>query len=194
MKPSKLDPAVLLGRHLALAALLLGLTATTAHAALITLDYHVSVTGLGPLAPVDPVTFTFHLTVDDTVTVTDQTDGLTVTDSNIALPSTPAFSYFAVGDGALRIFGLQGGFNLVSGTNDFAASFFFVSSTLLLNEFYYVQAETPRGFLFHTDGGVVTPVGGDSTGEVPEPLGLMAIGVALTGLRRAITWNRLKAG
>ena len=79
------------------------LFASPAHAASISLDYHLSASGFGPFAPVDPVTFTFHLAVDDAVAVTDQTDGLTVTDSNIALPSTMAFRYSPAGTGGFAI-------------------------------------------------------------------------------------------
>jgi hypothetical protein len=170
--------------NLALAALVLGLASTTAQAAPITLDYHVS-TNFGPMAPVSPVAFTFHLTLDNDVSVTDETTGLTVTGLNIPLGSTPAFSYNATTDG-LEIFGLQNGSNFSSGTDDFLVQFVNVSTSPVLGEFYYVLADAPRGVLFHSDGGIVTPVttSGDSTGDVPEPLGLLAVGAALTGLRR----------
>ena len=163
------------------------LFASPAQAAPITLDYRLSAIGFGPSAPVDPVTFTFHLAVDDAVAVTDQTDGLTVTDSNIALPSTMAFRYSPAGTGGFAIYGLQAGADLLQGTDDFIATFFFDAdfSVWRLNELLYVTADTPRGWLFHTDFGIVTPVseGGGPTSEVPEPVGLVAVGVALTGLR-----------
>jgi hypothetical protein len=161
------------------------LFASPAHAAAISLDYHLSASGFGPFAPVDPVTFTFHLAVDDAVAVTDQTDGLTVTDSNLALPSTMAFRYTPAG--GFAIYGLQAGANLSQETDDFLAKFFFDTdfSIWRLHEFLYVTADTPHGWLFHTWSGSITPVSetGGPASEVPEPVGLVAVGVALTGLR-----------
>src|SRR6188768_1874021 len=119
------------------------LFASPAHAASISLDYHLSASGFGPFAPVDPVTFTFHLAVDDAVAVTDQTYGLTVTDSNLALPSTMAFRYSPAGAGGFAIYGLQAGANLSQETDDFLAKFFFDTdfSIWRLHEFLYVTAD-----------------------------------------------------
>lgn len=143
------------------------------------------------LAPVDPVTGQFTITLDPSATVTDVTSGITLNSLNIVLDSALAFNYDQPLD-RLEVGGIQTGANTVQfdpSTNDFW--FFvngFLSGTPLFDQIGYSQTSVSRNNLFFTlnQTGSVT-VSDPAPSPVPLPAAfplLLGAFASLTLLRR----------
>jgi hypothetical protein len=188
---------------------LLGLCAAApAKAALVTDYVTFSATGFtspfGLAVPTDPVTGSFTITFDPTLTYVDNTAGITGGTVNLALDSAFAFDYSPTGNahGAadeLVVGGAADGADNVQylpPTNDFLIHIFTFTTAPTFQQLLYSQTGLPpndNGALFYTDlpdsgsGTVtVTPV----TPGVPEPStwALMLLGFAglgFAGYRRS---------
>lgn len=142
------------------ALVVFGMTAPSAHASVITLNYDFSASGFDPAsAPVDPVTGSFSVTFDNSILFfSDVTEGVSVTGLNISLGSAPAIAYFQDLD-QLLIGGLESGSHNVSvdpATDDFVLQINNVSTSPTLFYFVYAQkAAGPGGFF--TFEGTLTP-------------------------------------
>ena len=123
----------------------------------------------------DPVTGSFTISFDPTLSYADQTAGITLTPGslNIALSSALSFSYNAPGSGlptgTLVVGGLQAGAQMVQfgpSTNDFWLFITSFASAPAFDQVGYSQTSVSANNLFDThDGAVtVTPV----TTAVPE--------------------------
>ena len=179
-------------RRVTVALFVLVVTAASAQASIITLNYDFSATGFDPAsAPVDPVTGSFSVTFDNSILFFfDVTEGVSVTGLNISLGSAPAIAYFQDMD-QLLIGGLESGSDNVSvdpATDDFLLQINNVSTSPTLFSFVYAQkAAGPGGFF--TFEGTLTP---REVSPVPEPasLTLLGVGFAWIGVRR---WRQRKA-
>lgn len=105
------------------------------------------------VAPVDPVTGQFTITLDPSATVTNVTSGITLDSLNIVLGSALAFNYDHAID-RLEVGGSNAGAGIVQfspSTNDFW--FFvngFLSGTPLFDQIGYSQTSFSSGNLFFT--------------------------------------------
>jgi len=175
-----------LARFITLVVLILGMSAASARANTITLNYDFSASGFPAGAPVDPVTGSFSVTFDNATDLIDVTSGITLTGLNIALDSAPSFTYLQSID-ALSIGGLENGASdAVSLTNDFVLVLQNVSTAPSLAVLGYTQvsAGPTAGFIGF---GTLTP-----TAPVPEPASLTLLGLGLAGMG-ARRWRQRKA-
>jgi PEP-CTERM motif len=152
----------------------------------------------GDPAPVDPVTGSFTISFDPTLTYTDQTAGITLDSLNIALGSALSFSYNAPGSGlppgTLVVGGLSDGAQMVQfapSTDDFWLFITNYATAPSYLQLGYSQTAVSSANLFFTPdpGGTgsvtVTPI----TTSVPEPATwamMLAgfVGLSLVGYRR----------
>jgi hypothetical protein len=170
-----------IARYLTLAVLALGISAGSAQAAPITLKYDFVAAGFFPGgAPVDPVTGSFSVTFDDTSTLVDVTTGISITNLNISLDSSPAFTYFSDID-RLVIGGLQDGALIGGGgSNDFHLGVDDVSTNPAFLEFWYVQTGK---ITFTALSGILTP------SAVPEPATFSLFALGLVSFAAAHSWH-----
>lgn len=173
-----------IARYLTLAVLALGISAGSAQAAPITLKYDFVAAGFFPGgAPVDQVTGSFSVTFDDTSTLVDVTTGISITNLNIALDSSPAFTYFSDID-VLVIGGLQNGALIAGGgSNDFHLGIQRASTTnpVSFYEFYYSQTGEPLSYTALS--GSLTP------SAVPEPATFSLFALGLVSFAAAHSWH-----
>ena len=163
-------------RHFVLLLFTLAISAATAKANTITLNYDFSASGFPSGAPVDPVTGSFSVTFDDTLIYTDETSGIVV-NLNIPVGSPPAFNYAPAVD-VLYIFGsldTPDNFLMVIGGASTASP--------NLSLFRYTSSSFPDQKFF--------PEELELTPSVPEPatLSLLGLGLASMGARR---WRQRK--
>jgi hypothetical protein len=153
----------------------------------------------GGTAPTDPVTGSFTITFDPTLTYTDSTTGITLNSLNISLVSALSFDYSpnsytigatTFGAGELVVGGVESGaccITLPSTDPDFYLQILTVTTTPAFNQLGYLTAD---GSYFYsaigTSGGsvTVTPV---STTPLPAALPLFATGLGAMGL---FGWRR----
>jgi hypothetical protein len=163
----------------------LACAAAPASAAIISNTYNFTASGFTtfsgsatPAAPVDPVTGSFSVTFDNTVTVDNVTSGITQNALNIALGSTLAFSYVANVD-MLMIGGLQTNVSgILNGSDDFLLVINGVSTTPVFTTFGYTDAEFPDVAFLASTGSVTV----GAVVAVAEPGTLALFGAALAGL------------
>jgi PEP-CTERM motif-containing protein len=174
-----LTPRVLI----VLAAVTLSLVGNKAAADPITVSSGFLASGFGQGAPVDPVVGWFSVTFDNSLTLTDQTAGITL-HLNIALDSAPAFGYGHLADvlvlGAIE----QGAQTMGPGTNDFLFGLINVSTNPTVVDFAYSQVGYP--VVFHASELALAPV--------PEPGTLVLCGTGALIAWRASRKNRRLSG
>jgi PEP-CTERM motif len=130
-------------------------------------------------APVDPVTGSFTISFDPTLTYTDETAGITLTPGslNIALDSALSFSYNAAGSGlptgTLVVGGLQAGAQMVQfmpSSNDFWLFINTFATAPAFDQVGYSQTSVASvNNLFDTHDGSVTVTPVMTPTPVPEP-------------------------
>jgi PEP-CTERM motif len=142
--------------------------------------------GEGPdPAPVDPVTGSFTISFDPTLTYTDQIAGITLDSLNIALGSSLSFSYSTTG-------GLAGVL-VVGGVQDTAASVQYSPST---NDFWLFIGDFATAPTFTQLGYTQTAVSSDNLFYTPNPGGTGSVTVTpiTTSVPEPATWALLLAG
>jgi hypothetical protein len=190
--------SLLLISTLAISAICGGLPASAAvQTDLITFSAGGFISVFGQPTPTDPVTGSFTITFDPTLTYTDTTAGITLDSLNITLGSALSFNYDpTLNGGQLVVGGIANGTGVVQTgppTNDFYLHIFTFETTPSFQQFgYTVAALTPSSYFYNdlTNGGfgsvTVTPV----VAGVPEPstwammvFGFAGLGIA--GYRKA---------
>jgi len=142
----------------------------------------------GQPAPVTPVTGSFTITFDPTLTYTDQTAGITLKTLNITLGSALSFSFSPTGTSANELFvgGVQNGAGVISflpQSDDFYLQITNFTSTPAFNQLGYTQTSITTENYFFTP----TPPDGLSTVTVtrvfavPEPASMAVLGFTLLG-------------
>ncbi|HEV8070243.1 MAG TPA: PEP-CTERM sorting domain-containing protein [Planctomycetaceae bacterium] len=182
---------------LVLAAVTLLSVASPAKASLMGYDVSFSASnfqvgaGSNP-APVDPVTGEFKITLDPTLTYTNDTADISLTSLNIVLGSALSFSYSPTAGtfpaGTLRVGGLEDGSDSIlfnPSTNDFWLQIANFATSPAFTQVGYTQTSVSSDNLFYTlnqTGSVtVTPIV-----NTPEPTSicLLGLGFASFGLFR----------
>ena len=143
------------------------------------------------VAPVDPVEGSFTITLDDAVTVTDQTAGIVLGSLNITLGSPLAFNYDHLID-RLEVGGLATGANAVTFSPAQDDFWFFVdgflSATPAFVQVGYAQSSAGNNIYFTLNQtgtvDVRDPVSPPAPVPLPAAFPLLLAGLAgLTGLR-----------
>jgi hypothetical protein len=152
-------------------------------AATITLNYDFVANGFFPEgAPVDPVTGSFSVTFDNTNTAFNVTRDISITNLNIALDGSPAFTYFSDFD-FLVIGGLPNGALIVGvGFNDFHLGVRDVSTNPVFFEFSYSHTGAITNFTALS--GRLTP------STVPEPVTLSLLSLGLVSFAASRLWRQ----
>ncbi len=150
--------------------------AMPAQATILTRSFTVTASGFDVSPPVDPVTLSFTLTWDNSISQVNQTAGITLDSLNIPLGSALAFQY-TTGADFLTVGGISAGVSAMTpGEDDLVFSIVNVSgpAPALTNALYILAP----GFPFHqTFTGTVT------VSDVAEPATATLFGVGLLGLR-----------
>lgn len=170
-----LTPRVLI----VLTAVTLSLVGNRASADPITVSSGFLASGFGQGAPVDPVIGWFSVTFDNSLTLHDQTVGITL-HVNIALDSAPAFGYGHLADALVLGAIEQGAQTMGPGTNDFLFGLINVSTNPTPVDFVYSQVGYP--VVFRASEFVPAPV--------PEPGTLVLCGTGALIAWRASRRNR----
>lgn len=177
-------------RNLLISAAILALSASGAQAALVSKVVTFSAntfqigSGVDP-APVDPVTGSFTITLDDATDYTDTTAGIALNSLNIVLGSALSFNYDHTTD-RLEVGGISGGANIIffnPSTNDFWLFINdFLSGTPLFDQVGYTQTAVSSNNLFYTVNQTGSVTVQDAPSPVPLPAALPLLGGALLGM------------
>jgi hypothetical protein len=126
------------------------------------------ISAYGQPVPTDPVTGSFTITFDPTLTYTDSTAGITLNSLNIPLGSALSFSYVLTGGGELVVGGIDDGAGVVQispSTDDFYLHIFTFTTAPTFQQLGYSEIATgPSSYFYNdlTNGGSgsvsVTPV------------------------------------
>ncbi len=159
-----------------LAALLLGVPASPAEAALITGTWRVTAE-FSPIAPITRAEIVFSISFDDARDTRFSTSGIAILASDLPLASAPSWRYQRAGD-FLVIGGSQGGPELIfSGTADFFLALSGLATTPRATNLNYSTVSVPNGGFGATRLEIAT--------VVPEPAAAAIFGGALAALVRA---------
>ena len=161
-------------RCLLFALAALGVGVTSAHAAVITLNYDFSASGFGGQLP-DPITASISVTLDDTVFHNNETAGITVTGLAIDHGAV-AFNFNPFTD-LLMIGGALNGVSTANdGTDDFVLGIINSTSTAP-RVIYFVYRQEGSATTFIPSEVSISP----SQSTVPEPATLSLLGLCLAG-------------
>ena len=126
-------------------------------------------------APTDPVTGDFTITFDPTLTYYHDTTDITLNGLNIALGSAVFFDYQA-SNGYLGIGGLDYGWTVGIGTNDFALAITDSLTSPSMNTFVYSTASAGNAYFVSFDGSAsVSPIPPAVTESLKNDTGFSAI-------------------